>query len=159
MGGFQLHHTRFTRQGQNITIDGGRALHHLERDRQSRRGGSHQRNRFIENQLVRNVSHLDELGVAVGLLAHKEVVETARATLGVEENTVPHLVVVLVAATRGKVHADVGAARHLNPLALAARLDEHRHGTCAVVGREVERHLVTCPATFLVVEGDVAAVR
>ena len=68
------------------------------------------------------------------------------------------MVVVFVATARGEVHADVGAARHLNPFAFAARLHKHRDGTCAVVSREVERHLVAGPTTFLVIEGDVGAV-
>ena len=99
------------------------------------------------------------MGVAVGLLTHEEVVEAARAALRVEEDAVPHLVVKFVAAARGEVHADVGAARHLYPFALAAGLDKHRHSACAIVGREVERHLVARPTTLFVVEIDMGAIR
>ena len=108
--------------------------------------------------MVGDVSHLDELGVAVGLLAYEEVVETARAALRVEEESVPHVVVELVAAARGEVHAGVGAASHLYPFTFAARLDEHRHRARAIVGVEVERHLIATPSALLVVELDASAV-
>ena len=154
----ELDDTRLTRQGEHIAADGGRAFHHLEADGQSRRSCGHKGNRIIENQLVGNVGHFDELGIAVGLLTHEEVIEAARATLRVEEDAVPHLVVVRVATAWGEVHADIGAASHLYPFALAARLDEHRHRACAVEGREVERHLVARPAALFIVERNTAAV-
>ena len=158
LGGLELHNASFARQSQNVAINRGRTFHQLEADGQSRRGRSYKHNRVVESQLVGNVGHLNELSVAVGLLAHEDIVEATRSTLRMEENTVPHLVVLHVAAARRKIHANIGTTCHLDPIASATRLHEHRHGTCAVVGCKVERHLVARPSALLIVEGDVGAI-
>ena len=82
-------------------------------------------------------------------MTHQQVVEATRATLRVEEEAVPGLVVVFVARAWGEVHVDVGGRRLLEPFALAARFHEHRHGAFTVKGIEVERELVTVPAAFV----------
>ena len=69
------------------------------------------------------------------------------------------MVIQLVAAARGEVHAGVGATRHLDPFAFTAGFHKYRHGSCSIVGREIERHLIARPTTLFVIEFDIRAIR